>query len=78
MTKRRTTGYNIVLARVAETSSIEHLCKIKVLSSIEVYGKNATLANTRPVSCNFGTTNQNNRNGEAENRQSKHNKKTKN
>lgn len=49
MTKRRTTGYNIVLARVAETSSIEHLCKIKVLSSIEVYGKNATLANTRPV-----------------------------
>lgn len=50
MTKRRTTGYNIVLARVAETSSIEHLCKIKVLSSIEVYGKNATLANTRPVS----------------------------
>jgi hypothetical protein len=42
-----------VLARVAETSSIEHLCKIKVLSSIEVYGKNATLANTRPVSRKF-------------------------
>jgi hypothetical protein len=30
---------------VAETSSIEHLGKIKVSASVEVYSKNATLAN---------------------------------
>jgi pyrimidine operon attenuation protein/uracil phosphoribosyltransferase len=30
---------------VAETSSIEHLSKTNVSASIEVYGRNATLAN---------------------------------
>lgn len=35
------------MARVAETSSIENFGKIKVSASIEVYGKNATLANFR-------------------------------
>jgi len=37
------------LARVAETSSIQHLSKIKVFASIEVHGKNATLANFQIV-----------------------------
>lgn len=37
------------LARVAETSSIEHFSKIKFFASIEVYDKNATLANFQPV-----------------------------
>lgn len=37
---------------MAESSSIEHLCEIKVLTSIEIYGKNATLANFQPVTCN--------------------------
>ena len=37
------------LARVAETSSIERLSKIKVFASIEIYGKNATLANFQNV-----------------------------
>jgi len=40
------------LARVAESSSIEHLCEIKVLTSIEIYGKNDTLANFQPVTAN--------------------------
>ena len=39
------------LARVAETSSIEHLSKIKVFASIEIHDKNATLANFRNVTC---------------------------
>lgn len=47
-----TQSLNIVLARVAGTSSIEHLSEIKVSSSIKVYGKNATLANTRLVGRN--------------------------
>ena len=34
---------------MAETSSIEGLSKIKISASIEVYGKNATLANFQPV-----------------------------
>lgn len=40
------------LARVAEMSPIEHLSKNKVSSSIEVYGKNAPLANFRNVVSN--------------------------
>lgn len=40
------------LARGAETSLIECLSKIKVSASIEVYSKNATLANFQPVSYN--------------------------
>jgi hypothetical protein len=37
---------------VAETSSIEHLSKTNVSASIEVYGRNATLANFPDVTAN--------------------------
>jgi len=40
---------------VARTSSIEHLGKIKISASIEVYGKNATLANFQTVVGNLRT-----------------------
>jgi len=40
------------LARVAGTASIERLSEIKVSASIEVRGKNATLANFQNVSGN--------------------------
>lgn len=40
---------------MAETSSIEYLGKIKVSASIEVYAKNATLANFQTVVRNYTT-----------------------
>lgn len=40
------------MARVAKTSPIEHLDKIEVFASIQVHGKNATLANFQTVICN--------------------------
>lgn len=52
------------MARVAETSSIEHLGKIKISTSIEVYGNNATLANFQTVGCKCIETANTNRDAE--------------